>query len=313
VVLSPQSDVDLFMNNNLLAETCPMCRTPLPTTTEESLAMVMKHVHDGKAWAQFNLANRYEVGRGVPVDWEQAHKWHLQAAEQGFAASEHALGILYQKAGPKQNLGLAVIWYEKAIAKGHAGAQCSLAMLYEKHKVPGKQARVKTLLDASAAQKNHMAECEVAYHYEHGIGGYAKNGDLAKTFYQRAALQGNDTAQYNLGGMLFAERNLPVAIFWLRVCVANTTSENHAEAKALLQQLEQMLRSACSGCPRIFATATSTSALSMRCAGCHVPYYCNRDCQRNHWTDPYNGHKMECKKVQQLKKELEKNMGVPRV
>ena len=49
----------------------------------------------GNALAQFNLANLYESGQGVPKDFAEAVRWYRKAAEQGAAPAEYALGGCY--------------------------------------------------------------------------------------------------------------------------------------------------------------------------------------------------------------------------
>jgi len=36
-------------------------------------------------------------------------------------------------------------------------------------------------------------------------------------------------------------------------------------------------------------------AMDLTCAGCRKRVYCGKDCQREHWNQPLNGHKAECK------------------
>jgi TPR repeat protein len=44
---------------------------------------------------QYNLANMYGFGRGVPRDDAEAVKWYRKAADQGYPEAQLNLGICY--------------------------------------------------------------------------------------------------------------------------------------------------------------------------------------------------------------------------
>jgi len=87
----------------------------------------------GVAAAQFNLGIMYEKGQGVLQDYAQAREWYLKAAEQGHAAAQVNMGVMYGKGlGVPQDDGEAVRWYRLAAVQGHATAQFNLGILYGK-------------------------------------------------------------------------------------------------------------------------------------------------------------------------------------
>jgi len=47
-----------------------------------------KAAEQGVAEAQFNLAEMYKEGRGLPQDDKLASAWHAQAAEQGYTGEQ---------------------------------------------------------------------------------------------------------------------------------------------------------------------------------------------------------------------------------
>ncbi|MBU6252975.1 MAG: SEL1-like repeat protein [Alphaproteobacteria bacterium] len=74
----------------------------------------------GDADAQFNLAQAYRLGRGVPQDLTEAENWYRRAAVQGHLRAEDNLGlILFQKRAYPQAFPLL----EKSAARGDARAQ----------------------------------------------------------------------------------------------------------------------------------------------------------------------------------------------
>lgn len=62
-------------------------------------------------------------GGGVPQDYEQAREWYLKAAEQGHAAAQYNLGVLYDKGlGFPQDVVEAYAWVNVAAAQGYSKA-----------------------------------------------------------------------------------------------------------------------------------------------------------------------------------------------
>lgn len=83
-------------------------------------------------YLQFLLGAAYYQGIGVPErDYTQAEVWLRKAAEQGNAASQAILGIMYEWSfGVPQDYAQALAWYRKAAELGHAGAGYLLGCCY---------------------------------------------------------------------------------------------------------------------------------------------------------------------------------------
>ena len=86
----------------------------------------------GDAQAQLELGKFYEMGKGVPRDFEEAAAWYLKAAERGHAEAQFHLGELYHQINL---LGLrddekAAVWYLKAAEQGHKLAQYEIGRMY---------------------------------------------------------------------------------------------------------------------------------------------------------------------------------------
>jgi TPR repeat protein len=72
----------------------------------------------------------YENGSGVPKDPAEAVKWCRKAAEQGYAAAQHNLGVCYLTGtGVAQDAALTLQWFRKAAAQGDEGAAAEVARL----------------------------------------------------------------------------------------------------------------------------------------------------------------------------------------
>lgn len=78
----------------------------------------------GDADAQFNLAQAYKLGRGVPQNIEESANWFRRAADQGHIQAEDNLGLVLYQLGRK---GDAMPWLERAARRGEPRAQYVLA------------------------------------------------------------------------------------------------------------------------------------------------------------------------------------------
>jgi cell division septation protein DedD len=77
--------------------------------------------------AQFNLAQAYKFGRGVPADLAQAEEWYRKAALQGHPQAEVNYGLALFENGKRLQ---AVEWLEKAAARGEPRAQYVLGTMF---------------------------------------------------------------------------------------------------------------------------------------------------------------------------------------
>ena len=69
----------------------------------------------GDAVAQYNLAQMYRHGHGVPQDYQAAAKWYRLAAEQGDATAQYNLGVMYADGQDvPQDYQAAVTWFKLA-------------------------------------------------------------------------------------------------------------------------------------------------------------------------------------------------------
>jgi len=80
----------------------------------------------GDAQAQFNLAQAYKLGRGVPGDMAMAESWYRKAALQGLAQAEVNYGLALFDRGER---AAALPWLEKAVARGEPRAQLVLGTM----------------------------------------------------------------------------------------------------------------------------------------------------------------------------------------
>ena len=86
---------------------------------------------EGNAAAQNNLGLMYDNGWGVPQDYKESVYWYRLAVEQGYATAQYNLGLLYEKGkGVPQDDKEAVRLYRLAAEQGYADAQGNLGVMY---------------------------------------------------------------------------------------------------------------------------------------------------------------------------------------
>jgi TPR repeat protein len=108
----------------------------------QTIADLVQKAQAGDAKAQFDLANAYNTGKGVPLDRAKAIEWLRKSADQGYAGAQVTLGRLYEKGVLREvpefdhpNPHEAAKWYRKAAKQNnkdpqHAGAaQTDLSQL----------------------------------------------------------------------------------------------------------------------------------------------------------------------------------------
>jgi localization factor PodJL len=85
----------------------------------------------GDPAAEYEIAQRYAEGRGVPQNLSNAADWYDRAAKQGLAPAQFRLGGFYEKGfGVKKDLDAARRLYLAAAEAGNAKAMHNLAVLY---------------------------------------------------------------------------------------------------------------------------------------------------------------------------------------
>ena len=188
------------------------------------------------AAAQFNLAQLYRQGSGVPLDLAIARKCYLRAAEQGSASAQYNVALIYLKgAGVEPDLAAALTWFERAADQGEPRALYNLGVMYAKGDgleqnvrhayllfqraavtgfAPAEQAR-DTVSDALSEDERAATDALVPA-FEAAQDGdvaamvriadaYASGGDTpedavaAARWYGRAAHLGEPAAQFSLG------------------------------------------------------------------------------------------------------------------
>lgn len=140
----------------------------------------------GIAAAQNELGERYLRGKGVPIDYVEAEKWYLKAANQGYAPAQLNLGRLYDPEHrtplPRRvdgrityDIGLYDVesekWLRLAAEQGLPEGQFALADLYMSgwgHHPGDRHEEIKKWLIRASEQGHATAQFELGNYYYFG-------------------------------------------------------------------------------------------------------------------------------------------------
>ena len=104
----------------------------------------------GDADAQFNLAQAYKFGRGVPADLAQAEEWYRKAAVQGHKQAADNYGLVLFQDNKK---AAALPWLQKAAAHDEKRNELVLGtMLFNGDGVPKDPVRAYALISRASQQ-----------------------------------------------------------------------------------------------------------------------------------------------------------------
>ena len=177
---------------------------------ENGVEWLKKAAQQGYARAQSQLGYLYELGEvGVVKDPEKAEEWFRKAADQGDVTAQSELGSMYYYGrGVAKDLTEverwkeALYWYKDAADQDHAASQQSLAfMYYHGEGVDQNPEKAVELWEkaAKAKQGSTSAQNNLAGMYSRGEGMSKPNPEMSARWYLRAAQQGSDASQLNLG------------------------------------------------------------------------------------------------------------------
>lgn len=152
---------------------------------------------NGNRNPQYSLGKLFENGAaGVPRDSAAAAEWYQHSANQGFAAAQNNLGLMYaQGRGVPQDLTRAAELWCAASEKDHVIAQFNLGLAYQRGEGVG-QDRLHALYWLRRTSDRGLAAAQYALAQlfrTHRGGEWGKAEALY--WYQRAAAQGHAKAE----------------------------------------------------------------------------------------------------------------------
>ena len=152
---------------------------------------------NGDSVAQYSLGKLLENGGvGVPRDLAEAAKWYQRSANQGIAAAQNNLGLMYaQGRGVPQDVVRAVKYWRDAAAKDHVVAKFNLGLAYFRGEGVAED-RFEAQRWFRAAAELGLADAQYALAQIIRMGLTAKANEAeALHWYQLAAAQGHVKAE----------------------------------------------------------------------------------------------------------------------
>jgi TPR repeat protein len=184
----------------------------------EAMAWYRRAADAGSAAGAFNIGVLYDAGLGVAKDPAQAAYWYQMAAARKSGRAAYNLGVMYETgSGVPRSRARAVSFFRLAAHQGVAAARAHLAALGQSlppaetaphdtsmqdfqgaqqlllSRGPADAGAAAALFQRSADQRNALAEYDLGYCYEHGLG-VPMDAARANALYQRAAADATDPA-----------------------------------------------------------------------------------------------------------------------
>ena len=241
----------------LVASRLPAGNSPDPTRarlessahvaalTQSDFTVLSSHAESGDREAQYWLGLLYDEGRIVPKDAEQAERWFLKSADQGYVPAQRALGIVYWK----DDRVKAASWLQQAAQHGDSDAQFLLGIAYEEGSFGTTNYKeALNWLQKSAKQGHPDAQVALGQMYENGWD-VKQNYSKAAKWYRKAAehvpdLGGAGQGRNDLG--ILYEQGLGVpkdyiqAYMWLSLANADVSFVKDHMTPAEILHAEQM-------------------------------------------------------------------------
>lgn len=174
-----------------------------------AMSLLKQAAELGNAAAQLQVGVMCMTGKGTVRNKEEALKWYLKAAEQGYADAQEKCGDMYHQGGRVVAMDYtearkeALKWYLKAARQGKVWSQFRAAVMYERGE--GTTVNMTEALKwyiKAAEQGDDNAQYNVGIMYYKGEGTDENKAEALK-WYLKAAEQGHVNAQFNAGVMYY--------------------------------------------------------------------------------------------------------------
>jgi TPR repeat protein len=204
----------------------------LTKDNRQAITWLNKAAEQGDTEAQYQLAQMCEQGLGGTIDRPQAEYWYEKAAASHDVRAQLRLGQLFEAERPQEALEL----YRQAAGQGSSEANFALGRIYAEGEVVDQDFdKALDFLLRAAAQGEVNALPLLAQLVDR------EALHMTSEWYQRAAEEGHEQAQYVIGNRLATgqgvPQNAPEALFWYMLAAEKGLPEaQHAVAEAYLAQ-----------------------------------------------------------------------------
>ena len=166
---------------------------------KQALPIIQRSAASGNPDGQRFMGDAYELGWGVPKDYQTAREWYQKSAAGGNTLAMIRIGSMFQQGwGVPQDYSRARQWYEKSSAVGNPLAMVRIGDLYERGwGVPQDYVEGRMWYQKAAAKGNALAMLRLGNLYERGWG-VPKDLKLAREWFEKSAEAGNLNARARL-------------------------------------------------------------------------------------------------------------------
>ena len=219
---------------------CPLCKKPtVYTNSKESHERIMKHVLDGKAWAQYSHACTLidtDSPEELASNGQEALRLATLCAERGYSSAFFLLGCMYEEGnGIPISEPQALHWYKKSAKAGNAKGENTLAFHYEQQ---GKHDMSFRWYRKAAKQGFPISQLHLGFRYLHGKGVDASKEKAFFWFKKASEGEGNDECAHFMTGMLLYEKGDSVeAIPFLK----KAASQGNEQAAGTLKEIRKSM------------------------------------------------------------------------
>jgi uncharacterized protein len=192
----------------------------LTLMTQTEFKELMTKAQSCDATAQYQVGLVYEMGQHVARDLNEAARWFLKSAEQGYPPAEGAYGLWIRES----NNAVAERWMLRAAEHGDASTQFWLGVAYEQNWFGTTDVDLAVKWYQKAAEAGDPdAQVELGQKYADGEG-IKQSYELAAKWFRKAAehvpdLGGAGQGRYRLAELYMEGRGVPrdyfQAYFWL--------------------------------------------------------------------------------------------------
>ena len=251
----------------MLLAFAPVCLTaqqqnPDPDSKQEGLAVwahlklmtpsefqeLITKAQSGDAAAQYQVGLAYDMGKHVTKNSDEAERWFLKSAEQGYPPAEGAYGLRMRQS----NSAIAERWMLRAAEHGDASTQFWLATAYDDNWFGTTDSELALKWYEKAAEAGDPdAQVVLGQKYADGEG-VKQSYELAAKWFRKAAehvpdLGGAGQGRYRLGQLymegLGVPRDFVQAYFWLSLCGPDAAADAKEHlAPAQIQEADKLLK-----------------------------------------------------------------------
>ncbi len=174
-------------------------------------------------YAEYRIGRMYAAGLGAEQDYEAAALWFGRSAAQNYASAQYSLAKLYSEGrGVERDYKMALQLYEQAAIGGSPFAAWELGKLYRDGVGTRPDDRQAAKYFASAFRGFQVMEARshddkpqyrLGWMLLHGVG-VERDEAAARRWFEKAAAQGNENAQYQLAKLILgSDGSTPEELF----------------------------------------------------------------------------------------------------